>query len=163
MAGTIREDTGRKGLLFAGTTNAVYVSFDSGDHWQPLQLNLPTANVTDLAVHGADLVASTFGRGLWILDDISALRQMSAKLVDLPVKFFEPEPAIRVRWDNYPHTPLQTKTPAEGNPSDGAALQYFQKAPWKSDLALDIYDQQANRVRHYSSPAIQEPIPPPNV
>src|SRR5260370_31893833 len=96
MAGTIREDTGRKGLLFAGTTNAVYVSFDSGDHWQPLQLNLPTANVTDLAVHGADLVASTFVRGLWILDDISALRHLSSKLAESPSHIFQPQPPITV-------------------------------------------------------------------
>jgi photosystem II stability/assembly factor-like uncharacterized protein len=163
MARTIREDPGRKGLLFAGTTNAVYVSFDSGDHWQPLQLNLPTANVTDLAIHGADLVASTFGRGLWILDDISSLRQWSAKLADSPAQFFVPEPAIRVRWDNYPDTPLQTETPAGRNPADGAVLHYFQKSPSKSELALDIYDPQGNLVRHYSSHAVEESIAPPNV
>ena len=163
MARTIREDPGHKGLLFAGTTNAVYVSFDSGDHWQPLQLNLPTANVTDLTIHGADLVASTFGRGLWILDDISALRQWSAKLADSPTQFFAPESTIRARWDNYPDTPLQTETPAGRNPADGAVLQYFQKAPSKSELTLDIYDQQGNLVRHYSSHAVQEIIPPPNV
>jgi photosystem II stability/assembly factor-like uncharacterized protein len=163
MARTIREDPGRKGLLFAGTANAIYVSFDSGDHWQPLQLNLPTATVTDLAIHSADLVASTFGRGLWILDDISALRQWSAKLADSPVQFFLPEPAIRVRWDNYPDTPLQTETSAAHNPADGAVLQYFQKSPSKSDLTLDVYDQQGNQVRHYSSQGVQETIPPPNV
>jgi photosystem II stability/assembly factor-like uncharacterized protein len=163
MARTIREDPGRKGLLFAGTTNAVYTSFDSGDHWQPLQLNLPTANVTDLTIHGADLVAATFGRGLWTLDDISALRQWSAKLTDSPAQFFAPEPAIRVHWDNYPDTPLQSETPAGRNPADGAALQYFQKSLSKSDLSLDIYDQQGNLVRHFSSRAVQEAIAPPNV
>ena len=163
MARTIREDPGRKGLLFAGTANAVYVSFDSGDHWRPLQLNLPTATVTDLAIHGADLVASTFGRGLWILDDISALRQWSAKLAESPAQFFQPEPALRAHWDNYPDTPLQTETPAARNPADGAVLQYFQKSPSKSELALDIYDQQGNLVRHYSSRGVQETIPPPNV
>jgi photosystem II stability/assembly factor-like uncharacterized protein len=163
MARTIREDPGRKGLLFAGTTNAIYVSFDAGDHWQPLQLNLPTANVTDLAIHGADLVASTFGRGLWILDDISALRQWSAKLAESPALFFAPESAIRVRWDNYPDTPLQTETPAVRNPADGAVLQYFQKSSAKGELALDIYDQKGTLVRHYSSHAIQESIAPPNV
>ena len=163
MARTIREDPSRKGLLFAGTANAVYFSFDSGDHWQPLQLNLPTANVTDLAIHGADLVAATFGRGLWILDDISALRQWSAKLVDSPAQFFTPEPGIRVRWDNYPDTPLQTQAAAGRNPADGAVLQYFQKAPAKGDLALDIYDQQGTLVRHYSSRGVQETIEPPNV
>ena len=163
MARTIREDPGRKGLLFAGTTNAVYVSFDSGDHWEPLQLNLPTANVTDLAIHGADLVAATFGRGLWILDDISALRQWSSRVADSPAQLFAPETAVRVRWDNYPDTPLQPETPAGRNPADGAVLQYFQRTPAKGDLALDIYDQQGNLVRHYSNHGVQETIAPPNV
>lgn len=163
MARTIREDPVRKGLLFAGTTNAVYVSFDAGDHWQPLQLNLPTANVTDLAIHGADLVASTFGRGLWILDDISALRQWSMKLADSPAQFFAPESTIRVRWDNYPDTPLQMETPASRNPADGAVLQYFQKSPSKSELTLDIYDQKGGLVRHFSSRATEDTIAPPNV
>ena len=163
MARTIREDPVRKGLLFAGTSNAIYVSFDSGDHWQPLQLNLPTANVTDVTIHGSDLVAATFGRGLWILDDISVLRQWPAKLAESPTQFFAPEPAIRVRWDNYPDTPLQGETPAGRNPADGGVLQYFQKDPAKGELALDIYDQQGNLVRHFSSHGVQETIAPPNV
>ena len=163
LARTIREDPGRKGLLFAGTTTGIYFSYDAGDHWQPLQLNLPTATVTDLAIHGADLVAATFGRGIWILDDISALRQWSPQLANSPAQFFLPEPAIRVRWDNYPDTPLQTETPAGRNPADGAVLQYFEKFPSKSELTLDIYDQQGILVRHFSTRAIGETIPPPNV
>jgi photosystem II stability/assembly factor-like uncharacterized protein len=164
MARTIREDPGRKGLLFAGTTTGLFVSFDDGDHWQSLQLNLPTATVTDLAVHGSDLVAATFGRGLWILDDISALRQWSASLVDSPARWITPEPVLRVRWDNYPDTPLQSETPAAINPPDGAILQYFQQAPAKGDLTLDIYDSQGALVRHFSSfPAPEQVIPPANV
>ncbi len=77
IARAIREDPVRKGLLFAGTEFGLYISFDSGDHWQSLQLNLPFASVRDLTIHGADLVAATFGRGLWVLDDISPLRQFS--------------------------------------------------------------------------------------
>jgi photosystem II stability/assembly factor-like uncharacterized protein len=164
MARTIREDPGRKGLLFAGTSTGLYVSFDDGDHWQSLQLNLPTATVTDLAVHGSDLVAATFGRGLWILDDISALRQWSASLADSPARWITPDPVLRVRWDNYPDTPLQSETPAAINPPDGAILQYFQQSPAKGDLALDVYDSQGALVRHFSSvPAQEESIPPPNV
>ena len=163
MARTIREDPNRKGLLFAGTTTAVYFSLDAGDHWQPLQLNLPSTPVTDLAVHGADLVASTFGRGLWILDDISVLRQWSPKTLDSPAQLFVPEAAIRVRWDNYPDTPLQSETPAAANPADGAVLQYFQKSPSKSELTLDIFDSRGALVRHYSSVAAKESIAPPNV
>ncbi len=163
MARTVREDPGRKGLLFAGTTTGIYFSYDAGDHWQPLQLNLPTATVTDITIHGADLVAATFGRGIWILDDISALRQWTPQLANSPAQFFLPEPAIRVRWDNYPDTPLQTETPAARNPADGAVLQFFQKSASKSDLALDIYDQQGTLVRHYSTRAVEETIAPPNV
>jgi photosystem II stability/assembly factor-like uncharacterized protein len=163
MARTIREDPTRKGLLFAGTSTGIYFSFDAGDHWQPLQLNLPTATVNDLAIHGADLVATTFGRGLWILDDISALRQWSPQFSNSPAQFFLPEPAIRVRWDNYPDTPLQPETPAGINPADGAVLQYFQSAPAKGELALDIYDQQGNPVRHFSNHGSEQSIAPPNV
>ncbi len=163
LARTIREDPVRKGLLFAGTTTGLFVSFDDGDHWQSLQLNLPTATVTDLAIHGSDLVASTFGRGLWILDDISALRQWSAKLADSTALLFAPESALRVRWDNYPDTPLQLETPAALNPPDGAILQYFQQAPAKGDLTLDIFDANGGLVRHYSSVPAHESIAPPNV
>jgi photosystem II stability/assembly factor-like uncharacterized protein len=163
MARTIREDPGRKGLLFAGTTTGIYFSFDDGDHWQPLQLNLPTATVSDLAIHGGDLVAATFGRGLWILDDISALRQWSPKTADVSAQFFAPEPATRVRWDNYPDTPLQPETPAALNPPDGAILQYFQKSAAKGDLTLDIFDAQGALVRHFSGVGTPEIIAPPNV
>jgi len=163
LARTIREDPVRKGLLFAGTTTGLFVSFDDGDHWQSLQLNLPTATVTDLTIHSSDLIAATFGRGLWILDDISALRQWSAHIAESSAQLLVPEPASRVRWDNYPDTPLQPETPAALNPPDGATLQYFQKFPAKSDLSLDIYDSQGALVRHISSVPTQKSIPPPNV
>ena len=78
-AQALRADPKRKGLLFAGTQTDAYVSFDDGDHWQSLQLNLPAAPVTDFAIHGDDLMASTYGRGLWIIDDISPFRELSAK------------------------------------------------------------------------------------
>ncbi len=110
IANVIREDPVRKGLLFAGTQTGVYFSFDFGDHWQPLQLTLPTSPVRDLAVHGDDLVAATFGRGLWILDDISPLRQFAGDLQKSPVRFFMPQTATRVHWDNHPDTPLQPET-----------------------------------------------------
>ena len=163
MARTIREDPGRTGLLFAGTTTGLYVSFDDGDHWQSLQLNLPTATVTDLAVHDADLVAATFGRGLWILDDISALRKWSPALAGSPAQLLAPEPAVRVRWDNYPDTPLQPGAPVASNPPDGAILQYFQQAPARGDLALDIFDAQGRLVRHFSRVPTQASLAPPNV
>jgi photosystem II stability/assembly factor-like uncharacterized protein len=162
-ANVIREDPVRKGLLFAGTQTGVYFSFDFGDHWQPLQLTLPTSPVRDLVVHGDDLIAATFGRGLWILDDISPLRQFAGDLQKSPVRFFMPQPAIRVHWDNHPDTPLQSETPAAQNPPDGVILYYFLNSPPKGEITLDVLDQKGTRVRHFSNIAANESLPPANV
>ncbi len=147
----LREDTQRKGLLFAGTETAAWISFDDGNHWQSLQLNMPTTDVTDFAVHGADLVASTFGRGLWILDDISPLREADAKLASAPVHFYKPQTAMRVRWDNHEETPLSPEFPGSRNPPDGAILYYCLKDDAKSEITLDLLDSKGNRIRRYSS------------
>jgi photosystem II stability/assembly factor-like uncharacterized protein len=147
----LREDSKRRGLLFAGTEVAAYVSFDDGDHWQTLQLNLPPADVTDFAVHGNDLVAATFGRGLWVLDDISPLRELNAKSTASPVHFFKPQTAMRIRWDNHQETPLSPEFPASQNPPDGAILHYFLKSAAKGEVTLDMLDSKGNRIRHYSS------------
>jgi len=156
-AGGVREDIQRKGLLFAGTERAAYVSFDDGDHWQTLQLNLPASPVTDFAVHGDDLVASTFGRGLWILDDITPLRELSAKVTSAPVHFFKPQTALRIRWDNHEETPLSPEFPAAPNPPDGAILDYFLKTSARGEVTLDLLDAKGNRIRHYSSKAPAAP------
>jgi photosystem II stability/assembly factor-like uncharacterized protein len=147
----LREDTQRKGLLFAGTETAAWISFDDGNRWQSLQLNMPTTDVTDFAVHGADLVASTFGRGLWILDDISPLREADAKPASAPVHFYKPQTAMRVRWDNHEETPLSPEFPGSQNPPDGAILYYYLKDGAKSEITLDLLDAKGNRIRHYSS------------
>ena len=102
----VREDTQRKGLLFAGTERAVYVSFDDGDHWQSLRLNMPATSVRDLAIKDDDLLAGTHGRGFWILDDITPLRQMDDKVTSANAYLFAPETAMRVRWDTNTDTPL---------------------------------------------------------
>jgi photosystem II stability/assembly factor-like uncharacterized protein len=162
-ANVIREDPVRKGMLFAGTQTGVYLSFDFGDHWQPLQLTLPTSPVRDLAVHGDDLVAATFGRGLWILDDISPLRQLADNLQKSPVNFFTPQTAVRVHWDNHPDTPLQPETPAAQNPPDGAILHYYLNAPPKGEITLDVLDQKGVRVCHFSNVPANETLPPANV
>ncbi|HEY1424305.1 MAG TPA: hypothetical protein VGF20_12675, partial [Candidatus Acidoferrum sp.] len=147
----LREDTKRKGLLFAGTQTHAYVSFDDGDHWQTLQLNLPATPVMDFAIHGDDLVAATFGRGLWILDDISPLRELNAKVSDSSVHFFKPQTGMRVRWDNHQETPLSPEFPASENPPDGAILHYSLKSAAKGEITLDVLDGKGTRVRHYSS------------
>jgi len=132
IARVVREDPARQGLLFAGTENGVYISYDSGDHWQEFQLNLPTSSVRDLTIHGDDLVAATFGRGLWILDDISPLRQLAPGSANQSLQFFAPQTAIRAHWDNHPDTSLQPGMSAAQNPPDGAILYYFLDAPPKA-------------------------------
>ncbi len=159
----VREDPVRKGLLYAGTGDAVYVSFDDGDHWQSLQLNLPAATVTDLDVHGDDVVASTFGRGLWVLDDVTPLRQISSSTAQEVVHLFRPQQATRVHWDTNQDTPLPIETPAAKNPPDGAIIDYYLKSPPASDIKLAIYDAQNKLVREYSSVAPPQDKTPYNV
>lgn len=163
IARVVREDPVRRGLLFAGTETGVYASFDFGEHWQPLQLNLPASSVRDLAIHGADLVAATFGRGLWILDDITPLRQVRADHASTHVQFLVPQDAIRVRWDNHPDTPLQPDTPAAQNPPDGAILYYALDSRPAREITLDVRTEQGNLVRHFSSVPSAESLPPANV
>jgi photosystem II stability/assembly factor-like uncharacterized protein len=149
-ARVVREDPVRKGLLYTGTWNGIYVSLDDGDHWQTLQLNLPTASVTDLDVHGDDLVASTFGRSLWILDDITPLRQFDAKWPQSDAHLLRPRNVVRARWDMSQDTPLPPETPAGDNPPDGAIVDYFLKSPPAGDIKLSIYDAQNHLVREYT-------------
>ena len=149
----VREDPVRKGLLYAGTGNGVYVSFDDGDRWQSLQLNLPAATVRDLVVHGNDLIVATYGRALWTLDDITPLRQAGADAEDAASSafLFRPETAVRVRYDNDQETPLPPEAPAAKNPPDGAILDYFLKSVPRQPVTLEIKDAQGNVVRHFSS------------
>jgi len=159
-AEVVRVDPERDGLLFAGTQNGVYFSLDDGDHWQSLQLNLPTSTVTDLAVHGDDLVASTFGRALWILDDITPLRLLDAQWPKSPAYLLPPRPAVRTRWDMYQDTPYPPETPAAKNPPDGAIVNYFLQSPPAAEITLSIYDERRNLVREFSNlPAPIDPAP----
>jgi photosystem II stability/assembly factor-like uncharacterized protein len=151
----VRADPLRPGLLYAGTMTGVYVSFDDGEHWQSLQLNLPTATVTDLAVHGNDLAASTFGRALWILDDLTPLRQASEQVEQSPLYFYRPETALRVRWDENQDTPLPRETPVGKNPPDGVILDYYLKSAAEEEITMKILDSSGEMVREYSS------TPPP--
>ncbi|MBV8858005.1 MAG: hypothetical protein JOZ02_13815 [Acidobacteria bacterium] len=145
----VREDRERKGLLYAGTDKGVFVSFDSGDAWRPLQFNLPTSPVRDLSVHAGDLVAATYGRGLWILDDLSPLRQLGAN-ADRRAQLFRPKAAVRVRWDNWQETPLERETPAGENPPDGAIIDYYLKSPAR-EVSLEIRDPRGRVLRRFTS------------
>lgn len=163
MVHVVREDPVRKGLLYAGTDRGVFVSFDDGDRWQSLQLNLPVAVVTDLDVHGNDLVASTFGRALWILDDVTPIRDTSLQRASAAVYLFPPATAVRVRWDNWSDTPYPLETPAGENPPDGAIIDFFLKSAPAGEALMTIYDQEGNRVRQFSSQSNVPSLPPPNV
>ena len=154
----VREDPKRRGLLYAGTTSGVFVSRDDGDHWDALQLNLPHTVVSDLDVHGDDLVASTYGRGLWILDGLASVREPAAG----ETRLYEPSTVIRARWDNYQDTPLQPETPAGENPPDGAILDYFLKAA-ASEATLVIKDEAGAVVRRFSTSDKAPDLPLPNV
>ncbi|HVS82884.1 MAG TPA: hypothetical protein VHE60_14235 [Pyrinomonadaceae bacterium] len=153
IARVVREDPVRKGLLYAGTETGAYVSFDGGDHWRPLQLNLPTTSVRDLNVHGNDLVVATYGRGLWILDDLSPLRQANAEITSGNAYLFKPANAVRVRWDNHPDTPLPADTSAGENPPEGAIIYYYLKSSPAKEITLEIRDARGNIVRQFSSRA----------
>ncbi|HYL68032.1 MAG TPA: hypothetical protein VEX69_02615 [Candidatus Limnocylindria bacterium] len=151
LARAVREDAVRKGLLYAATEDGVYVSFDDGDHWQSLQLNLPTSDVQDLTLHGNDLVAATYGRALWILDDLSPLRQASAEIGNSNAYLFHPAETIRARWDNDQETPLPPEFPAGKNPPDGVIFNYFLKSVPTGELTLEIHDAQGTLVRRFTS------------
>ena len=154
----VREDPTDPNLLYAGTVTSVYVSFDRGDHWQSLQLNLPTTVVSDLTVKDSDVVISTYGRGFWILDNVSPLRQTSARLASkAPVFFFKPEPASRARWDNTQDTPLPPEMVVGDNPLEGAVFDYDLAAPAQTPITLSISDTAGRVIREYSSVA-----PPPD-
>jgi hypothetical protein len=148
---TVREDPERKGLLFAGTERAVYVSFDDGDHWQSLRLNLPATSIRDLVVHQDDIVIGTHGRSFWILDNITPLRQLTEQIGRSEAHFFAPQLTYRVRRNNNPDTPLPPETPAGQNPPDGAMLDYWLKSQPSGAVTLEVFDSSGKSVRRFSS------------
>lgn len=147
----VREDPVRKGLLFAGTERAVFVSFDDGDHWQSLRLNMPATSIRDLIVKDDDVAVGTHGRGFWILDDITPLRQLDAKVAEADAFLFKPETAIRVRWNMNTDTPLPPDEPAGQNPPEGAIINYYLKSAVSEPITLEILDSAGKSIRHYSS------------
>jgi photosystem II stability/assembly factor-like uncharacterized protein len=147
----VREDPVRRGLLFAGTERAVYVSFDDGDHWQSLRLNMPATSVRDLIVKDDDLVAATHGRGFWILDNLTPLRQLDEAVTKVEATLFRPQVATRVRWDMNTDTPLPPEEPGGENPPDGAIVDYALAADATGPVTLEIVDGTGKVIREYSS------------
>jgi hypothetical protein len=147
----VREDPKHKGLLFAGTEREVYVSFDDGDHWQSLRLNMPPSSVRDIIIKDDDLIAATHGRGFWILDDITPLRQMTPGIANAAAFLFRPQTAVRVRWDMNTDTPVPPDEPAGQNPPDGAIIDYYLGPAASGPVTLEISDSAGKLVRRYSS------------
>ena len=146
----VHEDPQRRGLLFAGTEFGIYVSFDDGGHWQPLQLNLPVTSVHDLVIHGDDLVIATHGRSFWILDDITPIRQTSDAMKADGAWLYRPGTAVRIDNDSFPGSPLPPEEPTAENPPNGAVLDFY--LPRAADhVTLEILDGKNDVVRSFSS------------
>jgi photosystem II stability/assembly factor-like uncharacterized protein len=148
---TVREDPVRKGLLFAGTENSVWLSFDDGDHWQSLQLNLPHTSMRDLWIHEDDLIVATHGRSFWILDDITPLREAANLAATSEAHLFTPAPAYRIQRDTYADTPLPPDEPTGANPPDGVVLDYYLARSASAPVTLEILDARGQLVRKFSS------------
>jgi len=147
----VREDPVRQGLLFAGTERAIYVSFNDGDSWQSLQLNLPATSMRDLVVHGDDIVVGTHGRSFWILDDITALREVTSEAAAASAFLFRPGITYRVRRNVNTDTPLPPEEPAGKNPPDGAIFDYNLQSAASGPVKLQILDANGRIVRAFSS------------
>ncbi len=155
---TVREDPERKGLLFCGTETQVFVSFNDGDDWQSLRLNMPATSIRDLVIHDDDIVVGTHGRSFWILDDITPLRQLNADVAASDAFLFKPELAYRVRWNNNTDTPLPPEEPAGKNPPDGAIINYYLKSKPAGPITLEVFDASNNLVRRFASDDKPEPV-----
>lgn len=155
---TIKEDPVRKGLLFAGTEQTVYYSVDDGANWQTLRRNLPPTAIRDLVIKDNDLVVGTHGRGFWILDDISPLRQIDAATAQKSAELFTPGDAWRFRWNRWSDTPLPPDEPAGENPPEGALLYYWLKDAPRGPVVLEILDDAGRSVRRFSSDDVPEPM-----
>ena len=153
----VREDPKRKGMLYAGTELGVFVSFDDGAHWQPLQLNLPVSPIHDLVVKDDDLVVATHGRSFWVLDDITPLRQTNMQSAQADTILYQPQTALRL---HYP-TEFDKRQPVGDNPPPGTIIDYYFKSAPKDEVTLDIVDGQGKLVRHFSSKEKKETEQPP--
>ena len=157
---TVKEDPGRRGLLFTGTERAVFVSFDDGDHWQSLQLNLPAASMRDLAIHRDDLMVATHGRGFWVIDDITALRQINSDVAKANAYLFQPADAINLTPGSDNGTPMPRDEPLAENPPYGAMIDYFLKSNANGPVTLEILDPAGDVIRKYSSEDKAPPVNP---
>ncbi len=155
----VREDPKRKGLLYAATEKGVYVSFDDGARWQSLRLNLPASSVRDLIVKDDDVAVATHGRGFWILDDVTPLRQMDANTTTKNAVLFKPATAWRVRWNTSTDMPWPKDEATLPNPPEGTPINYFLKDAAAGPVTLEISTPDGKLVRRYSSADALAPVP----
>ena len=136
----IKEDPARRGLLFAGTERGAWMSFDDGDTWQSLQLNLPTTSVRDFEIYGDDLIVATHGRGFWVIDEIGALRQINDTVAGSSAFLFKPADAINAIQGGDNGTPLQKDEPQTPNRPNGAYIDYFLKTAPTGPVTIEVLD-----------------------
>jgi len=159
---SVREDAVRKGLLFAGSENAVYFSLDAGENWQSLKLNMPATSIRDLVIKDDDLVIGTHGRSFWILDNITPLRQINLNKTKETV-LFKPQKAMRIRWNMNTDTPLPPEEPAGENPPDGAMIDYYLNNNSASTVKLEILNTKGELIRTFTSKDTLYTIPEVNI
>lgn len=148
----VREDPKRRGLLFSATERGLYISFNDGAQWQPLQLKLPVTSVRDLVIHGSDLVIATHGRGFWILDDFTPLRQYSDAVATAGAAWLaKPASAVRVQSAGFLGTPLPPEVPQAKNPPAGAVIDYVLQSPPDGEVTMEILDGAGELIRRFSS------------
>ncbi len=158
----VKEDPIRKGLLFAGSETNVYVSFDDGENWQSLRLNMPATSIRDLVIKDDDIVVGTHGRSFWILDNITALRQLNKPVAASKHILYRPQKTYRVRWNMNTDTPLPQEEPAGQNPPDGAMIDYYLSQD-AQEVILEIYNNQSIVVRRYTNSDTLYKIPNVNI
>lgn len=156
---TVKEDPMRRGLLVCGTERGAFISLNDGDEWQPLQLNLPVTSVRDFEIHGNDIVVGTHGRGIWVLDDISPLRQINEAVLASAMHLFKPADITPYVQGGDNGTPMPKDEPHAANPPAGAAIDYWLGSGVTGPVTLDILDGDGKVVQTFSSdPAKQTPV-----
>lgn len=149
----VKEDPMRQGLLFAGTERGAFVSFDDGEHWEPLQLNLPSTSIRDFQIHEGDLIVGTHGRGIWVIDTISTLRQMNASVLAKDVHLFKPADATNWAQGGDNGTPMQKDEPQTPNAPNGAAIDYYLKSAATGPVTIEILDAAGTVLQTFSNSA----------
>jgi len=155
---TVKEDPVERGLLFTGTERAVFVSFDDGANWQSLQSNLPPASMRDLDVQGDDLIVATHGRGFWVIDDMTALRQFRDVAADANAFLFRPADAILLTPGSDNGTPMPKDEPLAENPPFGAMIDYYLRSNASGSVKIEILDPGGTVIRTYATDDKPTPV-----